>query len=169
MTHPPPLERSLAVVAPLVAAQLHPTRNGPLDARGVSAGSRIRLWWRCLAGHDWQAKVTDRTRGTGCPSCAGRLPTTDTCLAARNPALAAQWHPRRNAPLTPADVLPTVRTRVWWQCSWGHAWEAPVSSRAAGAGCPYCTRTPIAITLLAGYPDLAAQWTAPPTASSPTR
>jgi len=117
MTRPPLLERSPAVVDPLVAAQLHPTRNDPLDPGAVSAGSRIRLWWQCPAGHDWQATVIDRTRGTGCPSCAGLLPTATTCLAARNPALAGQWHPTRNAPRTPADVLPTVRTRVWWRCS----------------------------------------------------
>jgi len=158
MTRPPLLERSLAVVDPEVAAQLHSTRNGPLDVRGVSAGSRIRLWWECPAGHDWQATVTDRTRGTGCPSCAGRLPTPDTSLAARNPALAAQWHTTRNAPLTPADVLPFSGRRVWWQCSRGHAWEARVSSRTAGSGCPDCPRIPTGTTLLTGYPDLAAQW-----------
>ncbi len=158
MSRPPLPERSLAVVDPLVAAQLHPTRNGATTAEAVSAGSQVRLWWECPAGHDWQAPVKDRIRGAGCPYCAGRLPTLETCLAARNPVLAAQWHPRRNAPLTPADVLPTVRTRVWWECSWGHAWAAPVSSRARGAGCPDCPRIPAGTTLLAGYPDLAAQW-----------
>jgi len=158
LSRSPLRERSLAVVAPVVAAQLHPTRNGPTTAETVSAGSRIRLWWQCPAGHDWQATVTDRTSGTGCPYCAGRLPTPDTCLATRNPALAAQWHLTRNGALTPADVLPSSNRRVWWQCSWGHAWPARVSSRSAGSGCPDCPRPPKAPTLLGGHPDLAAQW-----------
>jgi len=44
MTRPPLLERSLAVVAPRVAAQLHPTRNGLTTARAVPAGSEARVW-----------------------------------------------------------------------------------------------------------------------------
>jgi len=159
MTRPPPLpERSLAVVAPQVAAQLHPTRNGRLDPRAVSAGSPARVWWRCPAGHDWQTEARFRTRGSGCPFCAGRLPTADTCLAARNPVLAGQWHQTRNGVLTPTDVLPAVRARVWWQCPAGHEWAASVSSRSAGAGCPDCSRDTPTTTLLAGHPGLAAQW-----------
>ncbi len=79
MTRSTLLERSLAVVDPLVAAQLHPTRNGSTTARAISAGSPARLWWRCPAGHEWEALVSSRTRGSGCPYCAGRLPTPDTC------------------------------------------------------------------------------------------
>ncbi len=105
MTRPPLLERCLAVVAPGVAAQLHPTRNGLTTARAVPAGSEARAWWRCPAGHEWQALVRSRTRGSGCPYCAGRLPTADTCLAARDPVLAGQWHLTRNGTLTPADVV----------------------------------------------------------------
>ncbi len=141
-----------------MATQLHPTRNGPLDARAVSAGSPARLWWQCPAGHEWQAAVKSRTRGADCPSCAGRLPTADTCLAARHPVLAGQWHPTRNDSLTPADVLPTANRRVWWQCPVGHEWPAKVRDRTRGTGCPYCPRDKPATTLLAGYPDLARQW-----------
>ncbi len=158
MSRPPLLERSLAVVAPVVAAQLHPTRNGAVDSRGVSAGFRIRLWWQCPSGHEWQAPVTSRIRGTGCPACAGRVPTPDTCLAARNPALAAQWHPTRNGTLTPADVLPATNRRVWWQCPAGHEWSARVSTRSTGTSCPHCPRLPTATTLLAGYPELSKEW-----------
>lgn len=100
------LERSLAAVNPDAAVQLHPTRNGPVTAEMVSAGSPARRWWVCSRGHEWQATVKDRARGAGCPFCAGRLPTPTTCLAARHPDLAAQWHPTRNGTLTPADVLP---------------------------------------------------------------
>ena len=158
MTRPPLLERSLAAVDPALAAQLHPTRNGDVDARLLPAGSATRPWWQCPAGHEWQAPVADRIRSTGCPYCTGLLPTADTCLAAVNPALAAQWHPRRNAPLTPADVLPSTNRAVWWQCSWGHAWQAQVNARTRGTGCPDCPRPGAAPALLTAHPDLAVQW-----------
>jgi len=158
MSRPPLPERSLAAVNPELAAQLHPTRNGATTAEAVSAGSPVCLWWACPRGHDWQAPVKDRIRGAGCPYCAGRLAAPETCLAARDPALAAQWHPTRNGTLTPADVLPSSNRRVWWQCPSGHAWATQVTARTRGTGCPDCSRPQPAPTLLTGHPDLAAQW-----------
>ena len=158
MTRPALFERSLAAVDPALAGQLHPTRNGSVDARSVPAGSGARLWWQCPTGHEWPAVVNARTRGAGCPSCAGLLPTPDTCLAAVDPALAGQWHPHRNGTLTPADVLPRTERRVWWQCPAAHEWAARVGSRTRGAGCPDCPRPPAARTPLAAHPHLVAQW-----------
>jgi len=158
MTHTPPLERSLAVVNPQVAAQLHPTRNGPTTAETVSAGSPARLWWLCPAGHDWQPPVSFRTRGNGCPYCTGRLPTAETCLAARDSTLDAQWHPTRNGALTPAAVFPMTRQRVWWQCPNGHEWLAQVQGRTNGTGCPNCPRPRRSTTPLTSHPELSEQW-----------
>jgi len=159
MSRPPLLERSLAVVSPVVAGQLHPTRNDLADARHIAAGSAARLWWQCSSGHDWQAVVKSRTRGRGCPYCAGRLSTEESCLAARSPAVAGDWSPDRNGLLTPFDVLPTTRLRVWWRCprcAW--EWLAPVQTRTSGAGCPSCPRNKPRTTLLEGYPQLRDQW-----------
>ena len=158
MTRPPLLERSLAVVAPRVAAQLHPTRNGLTTARAVPAGSEARVWWLCPAGHEWQALVRLCTRGSGCPYYAGRLPTADTCLAARDPVLAGQWHLTRDGTLTPADVVASARRRVCGSARPGTKWQAQVRDRTAGGtGCPRCPR-PAARTLLVGHPRLAEQW-----------
>ncbi|MGW1974243.1 zinc-ribbon domain-containing protein [Streptomyces sp. NPDC001889] len=33
-------------------------------------GSQRRVWWLCPAGHEYQARVSNRSRGTGCPTCA---------------------------------------------------------------------------------------------------
>lgn len=76
-------------------------------------------------------------------------------------ALAAQWHPERNGPLTPDQVVCGSTRRVWWQCGSGHVWAASVKSRAAGAGCPYCTGrriSPGENDLATLYPALARQW-----------
>jgi hypothetical protein len=64
-------ERTLAVLFPQVAALWHPERNGDLTPLQVLASAYLRCWWRCAAGHTWQAAVHERTvMGRGCPACA---------------------------------------------------------------------------------------------------
>jgi hypothetical protein len=55
-----------------------------------------------------------------------------------NPNLAKEWHPTRNGFLTPGDVTPFSNKKVWWLCSKDHEWEATISNRSNGRGCPYC-------------------------------
>lgn len=65
----------LGTLKPKLAEQWHPTLNGGLGPEEVSLGSNRKVWWRCGAGHVWQAAVYSRTRskGTGCPVCAGMV------------------------------------------------------------------------------------------------
>jgi hypothetical protein len=61
--------RSLAVEHPLIAAELHPTRNPQLDPTRLGASSSLKVWWRCSAcGHTWKTAVSTRTDGSGCPA-----------------------------------------------------------------------------------------------------
>jgi hypothetical protein len=62
---------SIAVNFPDIAAELHPTRNGGVDASTVFRGSNEKYWWLCKEGHEWRTKVSYRTLGTGCPVCNG--------------------------------------------------------------------------------------------------
>jgi len=56
-----------------VAKQWHPTRNGDLRPDQVSAGIDTKVWWRCEEGHEWEAKIKNRTsKGGGCPVCSRR-------------------------------------------------------------------------------------------------
>jgi hypothetical protein len=50
-------------------------------------------------------------------------------LKAVNPGLAAQWHPVKNGDLTPEDVTPGSKKKVWWLCEKGHEWQARMSVR----------------------------------------
>ena len=106
--------------------------NGALTPLALSHGSRQKVWWRCGAGHRWQAAVYTRTGAeSGCPYCAGKRPWPGfNDLASQEPALAAQWHPERNGPLTPDQVVCGSTRRGWWQCGSGHVWAASVKSRA---------------------------------------
>jgi predicted nucleic acid-binding Zn-ribbon protein len=63
-------ERSSAATHPGLAKELHPARNQDVDPYTLGAASTRNLWWRCSdCGHEWQATVANRSRGTGCPAC----------------------------------------------------------------------------------------------------
>lgn len=63
-------EEMLSVVAPLVAAQWHPTKNGSRTPSNTHAGARTPAWFQCENGHEWEARLRDRVgRKTGCQQC----------------------------------------------------------------------------------------------------
>ena len=132
--------RSLATRHPGIAAQWHPTLNGDLTPDQVGASSGDRAWWRCDQGHVWDAIISNRTgRGSGCLYCSGRrVLAGDNDLATHKPDLVEQWHPTLNGDLTPDQVSRGSSKKAWWRCDKGHVWEAIISSRAHGAGCPDC-------------------------------
>ncbi len=113
-----PRWRSLGFLGPDLATELHPSRNGKLDAYAIAAGSDRKLWWRCSDGHAWQASVSHRAGGRECPVCApARAAAADQArreqalraapersLAIRHPDLAAELHPARSADLDPLLV-----------------------------------------------------------------
>ena len=153
----------LATREPEIAGQWHPTKNLPLTPRDVTCGSTRKIWWRCEKGHEWETRVFTRTSGnSGCPYCAGlKVWVGDNDLATERPDLAAQWHPMKNAPLTPKDVVTQSHRTVWWICEKGHEWQALVKSRADGSGCPFCTNRKVLPgfnDLATKYPELAGQW-----------
>lgn len=150
---------------PELAAQWNPSRNGALTPEQVTAGSHKKVWWRCAAGHEWQAEIKSRANGSGCPYCTNRaLLRQGNDLATTHPVLAAQWDTERNEGLTPADVVAGSKRRVWWQCEKGHIWRTPIAVRAQkGAGCPVCAGKKVCAgenDLATVFPDLAAQWDA---------
>ena len=64
--------RSLAVVSPAAAAEWHPQRNSDVTPSQIEADHMMSAWWRCPNGHDYQATVRARVRGSGkCPTCFG--------------------------------------------------------------------------------------------------
>ena len=49
-------------------------KNGTLTPEIVSKGSHKRVWWKCQAGHEWEAEIKSRTQthGNTCPYCKKR-------------------------------------------------------------------------------------------------
>lgn len=152
----------LKTTHPEIAAQWHNTKNGSLKPSDFTHGSSKKVWWQCKHGHEWEAAVYSRTNGKGCPYCAGQLVISgETDLQTIRPDLAAQWYSVKNGDLTPDKVKVSSNKKVWWVCEHGHEWEAVISSRTSGSGCPYCTgKLPIRgeTDLQTLYPHIAKQW-----------
>ena len=74
-------------------------------------------------------------------------------------ALASEWSEKNEKELT--DYTYGSNYRAWWHCQEGHTWQAPIKSRFAGYGCPYCSgRRAIAgkNDLATVNPQLAEEW-----------
>ena len=144
---------------PLLATQFHPLNNGDLTPEDVTPWSNKKVWWKCAKGHEWQAIVSDRTRGGGCPYCAGKRANKDNCLKTKNPSLARQWHKVKNGNLTPEDVVTGSGKKVWWLCEKGHEWQTTIIWRTSdNTGCPFCMQKGVEYELTLSNPELAEMW-----------
>ena len=61
--------KSLQDEFPEIAKQWHPTRNNNLSPSEVLFRTVKKVWWKCDEGHEWEAGVRSRIRGTSCPEC----------------------------------------------------------------------------------------------------
>lgn len=44
-------------------------KNGDALPTQITAHSNKEFWWICEYGHEWNAKVSNRVNGRGCPNC----------------------------------------------------------------------------------------------------
>lgn len=65
---------SLASLYPKLAQEWHPTKNKNLTPDQVTRHSGKKNWWKCsnYPEHEWDASPANRTKGKGCPFCAGQ-------------------------------------------------------------------------------------------------
>ena len=105
---------SLAEIHPDVARQAF-----GWDPASVTFKSNQKKSWICNFGHVWDAVVSHRTRGQGCPFCSGRrLLAGFNDLATLHPELAKEadgWDP--------TDFTSESISKNAWCCSKGHIFE----------------------------------------------
>jgi uncharacterized Zn-finger protein/very-short-patch-repair endonuclease len=131
----------LQTVNPALAKEWNYEKNKELTPTDVMSNSGKRVWWKCGKGHEWQACIAHRNKGSGCPYCSGRYAIEgENDLQTVNPSLAKEWNYEKNDGLTPMDVLPNSNKKVWWKCSEGHEWQARIADRNKGRGCPICRK-----------------------------
>jgi hypothetical protein len=143
-----------------VAAEWHPTKNGESKPESFSAGSSVKVWWKCRNDpqHEWQALIHNRaTKGKGCPYCGGTRAGKNS-ISLLYPHLASEWHPTKNK-FQPSEVSPGSRKYIWWRCSVNpeHEWQGYVFNRVRGDGnCPICAQS--GKSFAEKYPEIAEEW-----------
>ena len=155
-------QNDLQTISPDLAKEWNYEKNDGITPMDVTTGSNKKVWWKCSKGHEWQASVVSRNKGSACPYCAGqRALKGENDLQTVNPALAKEWNYEKNTNLTPADVLPNSGKKVWWRCNKGHEWQAVIQNRTNGRGCPYCSGLYVIgnkSDLQTVNPSLASEW-----------
>ena len=145
-------EESIQIKNSTLAEEWNYEKNGSLTPDMVTAGSHKKVWWKCKHGHEWEAIISNRAKGSGCPICSGYTVLKGfNDLATVNSTLAEEWNYEKNGTLTPDQVTIGYDKKVWWKCKFGHEWEADISSRKRGRGCPFCSGN----VVLKGFNDLA--------------
>lgn len=68
-------ETSLASLHPELIAEWHPNKNGELTPKDFTSRSGQKVWWQCLRNnsHEWDAVISNRSKGIGCPLCANEI------------------------------------------------------------------------------------------------
>lgn len=129
----------IAITHPELARQM----VEPFDPTAYTHGSKAIVRWRGPAGHEWDATVSNRVKGSGCPVCsrgagarARRTPPPGGSLADLYPDVAAEAHG-----WNPAEYTAKSSARLPWQCgTCGHEWTATIYARTQRTGCPACAR-----------------------------
>lgn len=136
-------------------------KNGTIRPEQIYMTSHRKVWWKCSAGHSYQASVVNRAMGTGCPYCVGKATLSGfNDFATQCPELVDEWDFSKNG-RNPDDVNRWSKQKFWWICKNGHEWKAMVCDRTAGNGCPYCgNRKPIVgeTDFQTMNPDLMKEW-----------
>lgn len=129
----------LATTHPELLTEWDYDKNVDITPQEITAGNDKKVWWKCKHNHSWRAVVESRSRGCGCPYCVGKKAVEGVSdLATLSPELTLEWDYEKNHPLLPTQVTSKSSKKVWWKCCNNHSWNAVVSSRIRGNGCPYC-------------------------------
>lgn len=120
--------------------------NLGLDPSHLTIHSNENAAWICSkCGHHYMAIINNRTKGTGCGFCAGKIVKRGiNDFATKNPKLLEEWNYKENEKenLYPDSLSSGSDVKVYWMCKvCGHKWKASIYSRTKmGTGCPRCTK-----------------------------
>ncbi|MDF2478503.1 MAG: hypothetical protein K0S24_3986 [Sphingobacterium sp.] len=154
----------LKTLYPHIAAQWDFKQNGEIKPSDFKAKSNKAVYWICdKCNQAWLARITTRTRGTGCPYCSGQKVLEGVNdLATLYPHIAAQWDFKQNGRIKSTNIAAKSSKAMYWICDkCNQSWLARIYSRTQGSGCPYCSgRKAIegVNDLKTVYSHIATQW-----------
>lgn len=132
---------NMGLLFPQLVSEWDDGKNHPLTPFTVTKSNPSKIWWICHKGHQWQASIISRTKGSGCKICAIKTILPGQSFADRSPHLIEEWCPRNH--LLPNEVTYASNKKVFWICKRGHRWEAIIQNRANGySQCIQCKKNP---------------------------
>jgi len=138
---------NISLLADKLQKQWHEQLNMHLGNILIRPGSKRKVWWSCDQcpdglPHIWEAAVSNRAYGRGCPFCSGQAVCQHNTLARKAQKVALFWDAKKNHPLSPDQVTVCSNTRAHWRCSAClHEWQASVLGKTRGkTGCPKCAK-----------------------------
>lgn len=130
----------LQTINPTLSEEWNYENNNGLTPGDVTPSSDKKVWWKCSKGHEWEATIGSRNRGSGCPYCSNRKTLKGyNDLQTVNPTLSREWNYEKNGILKPEHFTASSNKKVWWKCTKGHEWQTTIKSRNDGCGCPVCS------------------------------
>lgn len=164
------VKNSFGEVYPDIAKEWHPTKNGTLKPTIFKPKSAFKAWWICSAcGYEFEQTISHRSDGCGCPKCARQkqIETAHNNLitnrgSIKNPTLLEDWNYEKNDNFKPTQFTDGSQAKVWWKChKCGYEWQAKISNRSHGRGCPHCAGTklfPGENDFATIHPELLKEW-----------
>lgn len=102
-------------------------RNSEWVGEELPQNSKIKTWWRCFSGHEWE---TSHNALRGCPHCAGNVSKVIKDYHDLARGCNFEWV---------GEELPRdIHTKTAWRCQKGHGWETSYNNIQQGYGCPHC-------------------------------
>ena len=164
----PKNENSSLLSNSLLISEWNYDKNGKVDFKDVAVNSNKKVWWKCnTCGYEWQAAISKRNKGTGCPVCKNRQVISGVNdLLTTNPEMANDWDYSKNV-ISPNSITNNSSKKVWWKCRvCGYEWQASPNSRR-GRGCKKCSYVTRALKLMKPqkgesleevFPEIAKKW-----------
>jgi very-short-patch-repair endonuclease len=161
---------SIIYTHPEIEKQWHPTKNGDLKTEDITFGNgKILAWWKCNKGecHEWTSTTNNRTRGNGCPFCAGQqICKQKKCDGCKIKTFASStkvnyWNKTLNKE-EPYEVFISAKESYWFTCDkCKHDFKSSLNNIYSGCWCPHCvnkTEQKLNNSLTTYYPQLAQQF-----------
>ncbi len=93
--------------------------------------AHTKLKWKCSKEHIWESSANNIARGKWCPYCAGIKLETNYIKTCRSLA-------KKRGGKCLSLEFKNAKTKLKWECHFGHRWEALASSIKNGSWCPHC-------------------------------
>ena len=69
-------KNDLQTTSPTLAKEWNHEKNKDLTPTNVLPNSNKKVWWKCKKGHEWQAAIYNRNKGSDCPICKSERHTS---------------------------------------------------------------------------------------------